>query len=82
MKITLAQKILYFILLGLLVLMVIFSFKSLEHHGESGFEECIQKKCEAYGIKHCNKAREISNCCLGAGGKIKYSQKGANCFFT
>ena len=82
MKITLAQKILYFILLSLLVLMVIFTFKSLEHRGESGFEACIQNKCEFGGVKYCNKAREISNCCLGAGGKIKYSQKGANCFFT
>jgi len=65
-----AQKGLLFVLYGLLILMIIFSFNARKNIGEDGFNKCIQWKCEKGGEEYCSKVREITNCCLGAGGKM------------
>ena len=81
-KLNLPQKVLYISLYLLIALMLLFSFMSLENRGQDGYDNCIQKKCEAKGEKYCSKFREINNCCLGAGGKLG-SRDGKNvCVFS
>ena len=79
-QLTLAQKILYLSLIGLVILMVIFSFGVRNFFGEEGFERCIQDKCEL-NKEQCRKAKTINNCCIGAGGQIAYSESELTCIF-
>jgi hypothetical protein len=81
MTLTIAQKILLGVLLALVVLMIIFSVQSLQHRGKSGFDMCIQQKCEDGGQAYCEKLREISNCCQGSGGRVAQSPSGYTCVF-
>ena len=67
------QKALFIILCFLMLLMVFFSLGSAKNIGKQGFDKCIQAKCEEKGEAFCKKFREISNCCLGAGGKMTAS---------
>lgn len=67
-QLTIPQKILFLTLIGLLLLMVIFSFNARSYFGKSGYEKCIQEKCEI-NVDYCQKFREINNCCEGAGGQ-------------
>ncbi len=66
----LPQKILLGTLYFLVLLMVIFSMLAIQNTGEEGYLQCVEKKCEAKGEKYCSKARELSNCCAGAGGTL------------
>lgn len=66
----LPKKILLYSLYSLLVLMVIFSLMAISHIGEEGYQQCVEKKCEAKGEKFCSKLRELGNCCAGAGGTL------------
>ncbi len=75
------QQILYYILIGLFVLMIVFSFDSLKHQGQEGYDNCIKNKCEKSGQKFCSKFREINNCCLGSGGMIAQVDGKAICVF-
>lgn len=69
-ELSLPKKILLYSLYFLLVLMVIFSFMAIQNTGEKGYQQCVEKKCEAKGEKFCSKLRELSNCCAGAGGTL------------
>lgn len=81
-KLALSQKIALFLLYGLIILMVIYSIKATENLGQSGFNNCVQKKCDSKGDAYCNKFREIDNCCLGAGGKLGSANGKYICLFT
>lgn len=80
-KLSLLQKGLLAFLYGLLILMVVFSLLALKNLGEEGYNRCIQEKCEKKGEAYCTKYREISNCCLGAGGEIAAAEGGYACAF-
>ena len=75
------QKGLLYCLYGLMVLMFIFSVLALKNHGQEGYDNCIQDKCERKGQEFCSKPREIMNCCLGAGGKLAAADNSLNCVF-
>ena len=81
-KLSLAQKILLFVLFGLIILMIIFSFGAMENSGADGYNNCIEEKCENSGEEICQKFREINNCCLGAGGNIAQGNNGYTCVFS
>jgi hypothetical protein len=72
MNLTIPQKILYYTLITLVVLMIIFSLQSRSNLGKEGFDKCIQKKCEI-SQEYCEKFREINNCCLGSNGQTAMS---------
>ena len=38
--------------------------------GEKGYTQCVEKKCYEKGEQFCSKARELANCCSGAGGNL------------
>ncbi|MEK6940129.1 MAG: hypothetical protein AABX31_05360 [Nanoarchaeota archaeon] len=65
-----SHNILLYSLYFLLLLMVFFSLLAIRNAGEEGYERCVQKKCEQKGDAFCSKAREIANCCAGAGGNL------------
>ena len=67
---TMSHRILLYCLYSLLVLMIIFSLMAIQHVGEKGYQQCVEKKCEAKGEKFCSKLRELNNCCAGAGGTL------------
>ena len=75
------QRGLLYVLYGLLTLMVVFSFLSLQNKGQGGYDRCIKEKCDAKGEEFCSKPREISNCCLGAGGELGQSNGEWKCVF-
>lgn len=79
-RLNLAQKILFLALLGLLMLMVVFSFNVRKYLGQEGYNRCIQEKCEI-NKEYCQKSREIGNCCEGAGGKTAISGGQLGCIF-
>lgn len=64
------QKILLGSLYFLVLLMVVFSLLAIQNVGENGYQQCVEKKCEAKGEKFCSKLRELNNCCSGAGGNL------------
>jgi len=78
---TLAQKILLASMYALLLLMIFFSLQAIRNLGQDGYDQCHQKKCETSGEAFCSKFREISNCCLGAGGKVAISGSEYVCVF-
>lgn len=80
-KLTLPQKLLFVVLCCLLLLMVVFSLLALRNLGQEGYDRCIQQKCAATGEAFCGKFREISNCCLGAGGKVGIDGSQYGCGF-
>lgn len=80
-SLTKAQRGLLYILYGLLALMVVFSLLALKNQNFFGYEKCIQKKCEQKGDAFCSKVREISNCCLGAGGQVAQANGKFTCVF-
>ena len=78
---TLAQKILWCSLYGLIALMVLFSFLAVKNIGKEGYDLCVQKKCTERGENYCSKPRELSNCCQGAGGTLGQSDGKLVCGF-
>lgn len=76
---TTAQKGLLYLLYGLTALMVIFSIMAVRNVGEEGYQQCLKKKCERKGAEFCSKQREISNCCLGAGGELALTEGKLTC---
>ena len=78
---TIVQKGLLIALYGLLALMIIFSFLSLRNLGKEGYEKCMQKRCSIVGEASCQKLREVSSCCLGAGGKVLIQNNQYRCGF-
>ena len=70
LKLTFPQKILFYSIYALLILMIFFSLQAMRNIGQDGYDRCHQKKCDVSGEAFCSKFREISNCCLGAGGKV------------
>ena len=79
-KLGTGQKVLFYALIALLVLVIIFSFKSLENRNKEGFDKCIAWKCEV-SESFCSKQREINNCCLGAGGVTAMQDGKLTCVF-
>lgn len=77
-----SQKILLLILYGLIALMVVFSLLAIKDKDQAGYDKCIQKKCDTKGQEFCSKYREISNCCLGAGGKVMMIDNKYDCVFN
>ncbi len=65
-----AQKILLGSLYFLIILMIIFSLLAAWNTGEKGYKQCVQQKCDQKGEQFCSKARELANCCSGAGGTL------------
>lgn len=78
---TVAQKGLLFALYGLVALMVIFSIISLHNLGQEGYQNCMEERCSLVGEERCQKLREVSSCCLGAGGKVGISDNQYRCGF-
>ena len=76
------KKTILYVLYGLLALMVIFSLLALGNLGREGYEQCLEDKCDHKGAEFCTKAREINNCCLGAGGQLAVTDKGYECVFS
>jgi len=67
---TLLKKILLYSLYFLLLLMIVFSLMAARNTGEKGYTQCVEKKCYEKGEQFCSKARELANCCSGAGGNL------------
>ena len=61
--------------------MIIFSIGSVRNSGKEGYDRCLQWKCEKGGPEYCTKAREINNCCSGAGGSLAASENNFICIF-
>ncbi len=80
-KLTIGQRILLYSLYGLVALMVVFSLLAMKDKNFAGYEKCVQKKCERGGEAFCSKYREISNCCLGAGGQVAVEGNEYTCVF-
>lgn len=80
-NLSIGQKILLLILYCLIILMLIFSIGAMTNVGEDGYNKCVNNKCERNGLDYCNKFREISNCCLGAGGEVAMSEGKYICVF-
>lgn len=79
---TKAQRGLLYTVYGLIALMIIFSILAVRNLGEEGYQQCLQKKCERKGPEFCSKQREISNCCLGAGGELAIVEGKLTCVFA
>ena len=79
-KQTIWQKALLIFAYGLILLMIIFSIMAITGKGRDYFDKCIQEKC-GRSDEHCNKAREIYNCCKGAGGELTSKNGGPRCAF-
>ncbi len=80
---TTAQKILLYLIYGLVLLMVLFSLIAIQDKSFSGYKKCVEKKCERGGEKFCQKSREQMNCCTGAGGKLALdAQNKFTCVFS
>ncbi|HLC71568.1 MAG TPA: hypothetical protein VJI32_06155, partial [Candidatus Nanoarchaeia archaeon] len=75
------QKGLLAALYGLLLLMVIFSIMSIRNLGDDGYGHCLEKRCATVGLENCQKLREVSSCCFGAGGKVAISDNNYICTF-
>ena len=80
-NISFKQKIMFYVLIGLIILMIIFSLQASQNRGKEGFENCIEKKCTTRTLAFCQKPREISNCCLGAGGQLAQQEGKLTCIF-
>lgn len=80
-KLSKGQKILLVMLYTLIILMIIYSIGSIKNSGEEGYNRCIQWKCQKGGQEYCTKAREVNNCCSGAGGLLASSGNKAVCMF-
>ena len=78
---SLLQKTLLVMLYALVLLMIIFSLLAVRQMGEEGYGHCVAQKCAAKGEAYCTKAREIINCCLGAGGETQQTEQGLGCTF-
>lgn len=66
---SLSQQILLFVLYSSLILVIIFSLMATQNTGYDGYNSCMKANCAEKG-PGCYKIREISNCCLGAGGEL------------
>ncbi|PIN73345.1 hypothetical protein COV20_03885 [Candidatus Woesearchaeota archaeon CG10_big_fil_rev_8_21_14_0_10_45_16] len=80
-EITSAQKWTFYVLCGLIVVVLVFSIGVSRLQGEDAYNSCIQKKCESGGEKYCTKSREINNCCLGARGQVAQKDGKLVCVF-
>lgn len=81
-SLTKSQRGLLYLLYGLTTLMVIFSMLAVLNVGESGYQQCIQDKCQRKGQEFCSKQREISNCCQGAAGELAVVEGKLTCVFA
>jgi hypothetical protein len=61
--------------------MIIFSLGATRNIGQEGYDKCVQQKCDDFGEATCNKARELNNCCMGAGGTLGVSGSETVCVF-
>ena len=75
------QKGLLILLYGLIALMVLFSLLAIRNLGQDGYDRCIEKKCAWKGQEFCTKVREVTNCCVGAGGELGVTASGYSCIF-
>ena len=75
------QRWLWYFLLGLLALMVFFSLLAIKDKGKQGYDRCVAEKCATRGEDYCHKFRELSNCCLGAGGEMAVANQQYECGF-
>ncbi len=75
-QMNLSQRVLFYVLCGLVILMVFFSLIASMDKNYEGYEKCVQKKCERKGEVFCQKAREQQNCCAGAGGQLTQDNQG------
>jgi len=75
-QMNLSQKWLFYVICGFVLLMVLFSLMASLDKNFSGYEKCVQKKCERKGQEFCQKAREQQNCCAGAGGQLAKNNQG------
>lgn len=80
-SLSLTQKALYAVLLVLIAMMIFFSLQASKNQGEAGYNRCVQEKCEQKGEEYCHKLRELSNCCLGAGGQLGQQEGNLICLF-
>jgi hypothetical protein len=80
--VALSQNVLFWGMISLLILLLIFSLLSLQNLGREGYDRCISEKCEKGGDAYCSKAREISNCCEGAGGELGVVNGKYDCVFN
>jgi len=62
--------------------MIVFSVLAIKDKGQEGYLQCVQKKCDEVSPDFCNKVREKSNCCQGAGGELGQSPDGYVCIFN
>lgn len=76
------QKLLLSLLYLLMAVMIVFSLLAAGNLGQEGYDRCIQKKCDGKGQEFCSKAREVSNCCQGAGGEMVVTAQGYSCAFS
>ena len=81
-KLTYAQQGLLILLYGLVLLMVVFFVMSIRNLGEEGYQRCMEKRCTAVGHEQCQKLREVSSCCLGAGGNVGIADNRYICTFA
>lgn len=81
-SLTFGQKGLLFTLYGLIALMIIFSLISLRNLGQEGYARCLEKRCAAVGEEQCQKLREVSSCCLGAGGDVVVQNNQYGCAYN
>ncbi len=80
---TTSQKILLYLIYGLVLLMVLFSLIAIKDKNFSGYRKCVDNKCKLKDEAFCNKAREQMACCTGAGGKLALdSQNKFTCLFS
>jgi len=82
-KQTIPQKILFYSICLLVLLMFVFSLMAMKDKNFGGYQQCIEKKCERGGLAFCQKFREQNNCCLGAGGQLSMTKDNAyTCVFS
>jgi len=81
-SLTLAQKCLWYVICGLIIILVVFSIMAVQNMGQKGYDHCLERKCEKISEEFCSKPREIQNCCRGAGGELAVSDNKITCFFN
>ncbi|HLC96374.1 MAG TPA: hypothetical protein VJH97_03570 [Candidatus Nanoarchaeia archaeon] len=78
---SISQKILLVALYALILISVILTALATKNVGQTGFDKCISDKCDKKGQEYCTKAREIDNCCKGAGGSLGVQDDQYVCVF-
>jgi hypothetical protein len=81
-KKTQLQWLLLVSLYFLVILMIVFSVNAAKNIGQSGYELCIEDKCDSKGEEYCTKTRTLNNCCAGAGGTLGAAEGKYICLFN